>query len=177
MTWHSDAVGELGCVKVQSVVQRTAQLNRSAPAFPGRVDWPSAPGLFCYSCCQGHCPEAAPQSGPCSAASHAAKPSPYIALSSLAGTPQISCGFVFAVRHAHSRLELYKRLMLDAYSAACPLSKLFESMKTQIKRIRCDVQRWCASNIMTCHVCFRPQKHLWCIPQAVKTSCQMICRL
>ena len=103
MTWHSHAMGELGCVKIQSVVQRTAQLNRSAPALPGRVDWPSAPGLFCYSCCQGHCPEAAPQSGPCSAAGHAAEPSPYFALSGLAGSPQ--CGFVFAFRQDDKQLN------------------------------------------------------------------------
>ncbi len=101
LTGHSQAMGE----PTHFVMQRTAQLNRSAPALPGRVDWPSAPGLFCYSCCQGHCPEAAPQSGPCSAAGHAAEPSPYFALSSLAGAPQSSCDFVFAFRQDDKQLH------------------------------------------------------------------------
>ena len=84
LTGHSQAMGKL----TQFVVQRAAQLNCSASALPGRVDWPSAPGLFCNSCCQGHCPKAAPRSSPCSAAGHAPKPSPYFALGGLAGAPQ-----------------------------------------------------------------------------------------
>ncbi len=68
-----------------AILQGAAQLYSSAEALSGGVGWPSAPGLLCNSCCEGHQPAAALEPGPCCAASHATKSAPHFALWCLAG--------------------------------------------------------------------------------------------